>query len=337
MKILICDWPEPMNRDIDVERGHLRAGLGPGVEIATYIHRGDRQALLAALDGVDAVLTAYLEFPADLLEALPGLKFISIEATGYNFVDAAAAQRLGIGVSVIGEYCTQEVADHTLALALAVNRHLKLFDRDIEGNRRYDFAAAPPPIGLTGATWAILGLGKIGRAVARRAQAFGMEVVAYDPYCPPELAEGCGVALVPLAEALARADILSLHMLATPETRGMLGAEAFAQMARRPVVVNVSRGELIDEEALVAALDAGQIAGAGLDVLRQESHEAMADHPLVGRPNVVLTPHAAFYSQRSMAECARISSENIVHYLRGDVGRVFRMVNSVLPVFELNG
>lgn len=329
MKVLICDYPEPMNRDLDIERGHLRDGLGQDVDIGIYVHQGDRQALLAALQGVDAVLTAYLEFPREVLQACDRLRFISIEATGYNFVDAGAAQELGIGVAVIGEYCTQEVADHTLALALCATRSLKAYDVDICQRHRYDFNCCPPPIRLQGAVFGIVGLGKIGRAVARRAQGFGMEVLAYDPYCPADLASENDVRSTTLEELYARSDILSLHTLLTPQTRGMLNRDAFAKMRRQPVIVNVSRGDLIVEEDLVHALDHGLVRAAALDVLCQESHEAMIGHPLAGRDNVVLTPHVAFYSAQSMADCARISSWNISHFLRGEPEKVFRMVNQV--------
>ena len=329
MKIAICDYPEPLNRDLDIERSIFRKGLGDDVEISVYEHHGDVEALKAAIADADGVLTSYLEFPADVIDSAPGLKGISIEATGYNFVDADAAERQGTAVAVIGEYCTQEVADHTMALALAVSKSLKHYDREIETKHRYDWNSTSGMKRLADCTIGIMGLGKIGKAVVRRAQGFGMTVIAYDPYCPPEAAAAVNVQLVGKEELFRRSDIITLNMLLTPETEHMLNREAFAMMERKPVIVNVSRGQLIDEAALVEALDSGKVFGAGLDVLTDETNEGTLTNPLVGRQNVILTPHSAFYSDKALYECQRIASENLVHILRGEQEDVFRMVNKV--------
>ncbi|OZG62663.1 4-phosphoerythronate dehydrogenase [Bifidobacterium lemurum] len=329
MKIAICDYPEPLNRDLDIERGIFRKGLGDDVEIDVYEHHGDVDALKAAISDADGVLTSYLEFPADVIESAPKLKGISIEATGYNFVDAVAAERQGTAVAVIGEYCTQEVADHTMALALGISKSLKHYDREIEVKHRYDWNSTSGMKRLEESTIGIMGLGKIGKAVARRAQGFGLTVVAYDPYCPPEAAAAVDVRLVDKEELFRIADIITLNMLLTPETEHILNREAFAMMERKPVIVNVSRGGLIDETALVEALDSGRVFGAGLDVLVDETNEGTLANPLVGRENVILTPHSAFYSDKALYECQRIASENLVHILRGEQADVFRMVNKV--------
>lgn len=328
-KIAICDYKEPLNRDLDLEREFFRKRLGDDTEVTVYEHHGDNEALKAAIRDADGVLTSYLEFPADVIESAPGLKGISIEATGYNYVDAAAAQRNGTAVSVIGEYCTQEVATHTMALALAVARSLKHYDREIEDKHRYDWNSTHGMIRLDDSIIGIMGLGKIGKAVARRAQGFNLTVIAYDPYCPKEAAEAVGVELVNKEELFERSDIITLNMLLTPENEHILDREAFAMMKRHPVIVNVSRGQLIDEAALADALDSGQVFGAGLDVLEDESDEGTRTSPLVGRENVILTPHSAFYSDKALYECQRIACENLVHILKGEGDAVFRMVNDV--------
>ena len=327
MKVLICDYPEPMNRDLRVEDRFLRAGLGEELSVTHWVYNGRENDLLGHLRGADALLTAYLELPARVLDRAGKLRFISIEATGYNLVDADAAARNGIGVAVIGEYCTEEVADHTLALALAVSRRLKTYARSTERDRRFDFAAAEPMFRFSGAVWGVLGYGRIGRAVARRARGFGMRVIAWDRRFPPAEAARQGVELLPRDEVLAQSRILSLHTLLVPETVHLLDDAAFAKMENRPVVVNVSRGGLIDEAALLRALDSRRVFGAGLDVLDCESHAAMQTNPLVGREDVVLTPHAAFYSAEAMEACARISCRNIAAYFTGRRQEVFRMVN----------
>lgn len=328
MRVLICDYPEPMNRDLSAETGFLRAALGGALTVDTWVYDGCEAHLLEHLAGADALLTAYLPFDAALLRraAAGGLRCISIEATGYDSIDTAAAQQCGIGVCVIGEYCTQEVADHTLALALAVSRRLKVYERDIERGRRFDFSAAGPLPRFSALTWGILGFGRIGRAVTRRAQGFGMRVVACDPGFPPAEAAKLGVQLLPFGEVLACSGVLSLHLPLTAATHHILNDAAFAQMRCRPAVVNVARGGLVDEAALVRALDGGLVCGAGLDVLETESHAETAANPLVGRPDVVLTPHAAFCSADAMRACARISSENIAHFLQGHPAQVSRMV-----------
>lgn len=328
-KIAICDYKEPLNRDLSIERDVFREGLGDDVEISVYEHNGDDEALKAAIADADGVLTSYLEFPADVIASNPNLKGISIEATGYNFVDADAAQRQGTAVAVIGEYCTQEVADHTMTLALAISKSIKHYDREIEFKHRYDWNSTSGMKRLADSTIGIMGLGKIGKAVARRAQGFGLKVVAYDPYCPADAAAAAGARLVGKEELFRTADIITLNMLLTPETEHILNREAFAMMERKPVIVNVSRGQLIDEDALVEALDSGKVFGAGLDVLTDESNEGTLTSPFVGRENVILTPHSAFYSDRALYDCQSIAAKNLVHILRGEQDDVFRMVNDV--------
>ncbi len=328
MKVLICDYKEPLNRDIEVEKRFLREGLGEDLEIEVFEYKGDDDMLIEALADVDAVLTAYLKFDERIISSAKKLKFISIEATGYNFIDIEAAAKNNVGVSVIGEYCTQEVADHTIALALGVCRNFKKYTNDIEINHKYDFNIVGGMIRLDGSTFGIMGLGKIGRAVAKRAQGFGMKTIAFDPFCPPELAKSCDTELVSLDKLLEESNIISLNMLLTPETTNILNKEAFLKMKKKPVIVNVSRGAMINEDDLVWALDNDIIYGAGLDVLVDESYEGTLTNPLVGRDNVLLTPHTAFYSDFSMLECARISSYNIVNYLKGEPNKVNRMLNN---------
>lgn len=328
MKILIADYPEPMNRNIDIEIAYLKKELGNDIDVDVWVYNGKTDDLIKHLVGVDALLTAYLEITEEILEKAKDLKFISIEATGYNFVDKDAVQKYKVGVSVIGEYCTEEVADHTLALALAVSRKLKIYQKDIENNHRFDFNVTSGMFRFSAATWGILGFGKIGRAVAKRAQGFGIKVIAYDPYFPENKAKDLGVDLLSLDQVLEKSQIISLHMLLTDENRHILDKQAFSAMKNKPVIVNVSRGGLIDEKALVDALNEGKVFGAGLDVLETESHAETNINPLVGRDDVVITPHTAFYSEFAMNECARISCENIAYYLKGDTQKVFKMVTN---------
>ena len=316
MKIVIADYKEPLNRDLEIEKHFFRKGLGDDIEIETYEYNGDVEDLKRAISGADGILTSYLEFPAEVIESNPNLKGISIEATGYNFVDADAAQKQGTAVAVIGEYCTQEVADHTMALALAVSRKLKHYDREIEYKHKYDYNSTSGMKRMEDCTFGIMGLGKIGKAVAKRAKGFGFHIIAYSPSWPEKAAQELGVELVTKEELYKRSDIITLNMRLTPENENILNRDAFEMMEKKPVIVNVSRGQLIDEEALLEALDSGKVFGAGLDVLVEETDENTKKSPFVGREDVILTPHSAFYSDKALFECQRIGAENLVYILK---------------------
>ena len=329
MKIVIADYKEPLNRDLEIEKHFFRKGLGDDIEIETYEYNGDAEDLKRAISDADGILTSYLEFPAEVIESTPNLKGISIEATGYNFVDADAAQKQGTAVAVIGEYCTQEVADHTMALALAVSRKLKHYDREIEYKHKYDYNSTSGMKRMEDCTFGIMGLGKIGKAVAKRAKGFGFHIIAYSPSWPEKAAEELGVELVTKEELYKRSDIITLNMRLTPDNENILDRDAFQMMEKKPVIVNVSRGQLIDEEALLEALDTGKVFGAGLDVLVEETDENTKKSPFVGREDVILTPHSAFYSDKALFECQRIGAENLVYILKKEKDKVFRMVNDV--------
>ncbi len=328
-RVMLGDYKEPMNRDLEIEKKFLQDYFSGDVIVDTFIYEDDNEKFLQAIEGVQAILTAYIPFDDALLKscAEKGLKFISIEATGYNSVDIKAAEKYGIGVSVIGEYCTQEVSDHTITLALAVARNLKIYQKDIEQNHRFDFMAAQNMIRLEGSTFGVMGFGKIGQAVAKKAQGFGMKTIAYDPYCSEETAKALNTTLVSKDEVLKQSNIISLNMLLTKETKGFLGKCDFEKMEKCPVLVNVARGALIDEDALLWALDNKKIYGAGLDVLVDETYEGTEKTPLVGRDDVVITPHSAFYSDYAMQECCRLATGNMYYYLIGSNDKVNKMLN----------
>ena len=224
-----------------------------------------------------------------------------------------------------GPYCTQEVADHTLALLLALNRRLMDYHRGVQADGLWKWDAFPDIRRLEGQTLGILGFGAIGRAVARRAQAFGIRVVAHDPFVPESLAREMDVELLDAPELLARADVVSNHMNLNETSRGFFNRETFALMRRKPLLINVGRGETVIEADLARALDEGVVSGAGLDVLAQEEPE-LEGHPLRGRPNVILTPHMAFYSDTALFDCLRIACQNLTYYLNGEHDKVNRFV-----------
>lgn len=316
-----------MKRDLDKEIQLLKREL-PSCEVEIYLYRDDhREEFLEKIKETDGLLTAFIPLGKDAVEAgARRLKCVSFNSTGFNFIDLDEATKHGILVCRIREYCTQEVAEHTMALLLALARDLKHYDRDTDERNLWSYTTANDLIRLEGSTLAIFGFGKIGRAVARRAQAFGMRILAVDPYVSPVCAEEAGVTLTDKVTALREADFISNHMAQTKENHWYFDEKAFCQMERHPVFINVSRGEAVEESALVTALKEGRVRGAGLDVLTSEAPD-LKNNPINHRENVILTPHAAFYSKTSIQKLQSISVMNLVHCLKGEKEKAFCCVN----------
>jgi phosphoglycerate dehydrogenase-like enzyme len=312
-----------VGRDLSVERRHLPTSA----RVETFTYRGDRSALIAACRDADAILTDYVPFDRAVLAKLARCRIISIAATGWDRVDVGAAAELGIRVSCVGEYCTEEVADHTLALLLALNRRLFDYHRQVQTDRSWRWDKVQGVRRLAGQALGIVGFGRIGRAVCRRALGFGLFVLAHDPGVDAATMASEGARPSAFEELMTEADIISLHCNLDAGSRGLLNRSAFARMRRRPLLVNVARGGLIVEPDLVEALDRGLVAGAALDVLTEESPD-LRHHPLAGRRDVILTPHVAFYSQSSLDDLRRISAQNIREFLEGRPEGVFRLVSA---------
>ena len=313
--------PEAEGRDLSIERRELPAGA----QVETYTHRGNIDALAAACRGAVAILTDYVPFDRAMLGRLEGCRIISVAATGWDCVDAAAAAERGIAVASVGEYCTDEVADHTLALLLALERRLRDYDRQVQAGLSWRWNDVQGIERLAGRTLGLVGFGRIGQAVCRRARGFGLAVIACDPRVDGDTVRRHGAEPASFEDVLARADILSLHSNLDAGSRGLLDRAAFAKLQRRPALINVARGGLVVEADLVAALDAGLLRGAALDVLAEDSPD-LGHHPLVGRRDVLLTPHVAFYSESALNDLRRISAVNIRAFLDGRPGDVFRLV-----------
>jgi phosphoglycerate dehydrogenase-like enzyme len=321
MTIVFAEMPEAEGRDLSIERQHLPVAA----HIERFTYRGDRQALAAACREADAILTDYVPFDRAALGALGRCRIISVAATGWDCVDTAAAAECGIRVAAVGEYCTDEVADHAMALLLALNRHLLEYHHQVQTAHDWRWNEVRGLRRLAGQTLGLIGFGRIGQAVCRRALGFGVKVIACDPRMDALAAVRIGAAAVSFDEVLARSDIISLHSNLEAGSRGLLDRAAFGKMRRRPLLINVARGALIVEADLVEALDRGLVAGAALDVLAEDSPE-LAHHPLVGRTDVLLTPHVAFYSEAALDDLRRISAQNIREFLEGHPERVFRLV-----------
>jgi D-3-phosphoglycerate dehydrogenase len=321
VKIVFAEMPEAAGRDLSVERRHLPEAA----RIEQFIFTGDRSALIGACRHADAIVTDYVPFDHAVLEGLERCRIISVAATGWDCVDTAAAAECGIAVSAVGEYCTDEVADHTLALLLALNRQLLAYHEQVQTRRSWRWNEITGIRRLAGQTLGIIGFGRIGRAVCRRALGFGLNALACDPQVDPATVAAHGAKPAGFDELLAEADIISLHSQLDAGSRGLLDRSAFAKMRRKPLLLNVARGALIVESDLLEALERGQLAGAGLDVLTEDSPD-LSRHPLAGRRDVLLTPHVAFYSESALADLRRISARNIRAFLDGRPGDVFRLV-----------
>ena len=320
--VLVADTTQTAGLDLDAEASIL----GPDTNFVRHMYDGNEAGLIAACENADVILTAYVPITRSVIDALPKCRLISVAATGYSCVDIDAAVEADISVCAIDDYCSDEVADHTMLLMLALCRRLLEYHEQVQTDHLWQWDSLSGLRSLADMTLGLVGLGNIGRAVARRASGFGMTVIAHEPYADISPASGLGVMICDLNEIFERSDIISLHCGLSAENERFIDDNAFQRMAKRPILINCARGGLIDEAALADALDTGQVSGAGLDVLTEESPD-LAASPLVGRHNVILTPHVAFYSDRSILENRRISASNIRHFLDGKHDAVRKYVH----------
>lgn len=279
-------------------------------------------ALIEAAKGADALLVSTREaITRRVLENAPSVKVIARYGVGLDNVDLDAATDVGIVVTHYPGYCTSEVADHALSMILALNRRIVEQDRSLREGAWVKHGPATRTIlrgpiqPLREQTVGIVGFGRIGKSVAARLKPFGVTLLVADPYADPEAIRAEGAEPVALEDLMARADIITIHCPLTPETRGLINAEKIALMKPTAVIVNTARGPIIDLKALAAALEAGQIAGAALDVVDPEP--LPADAPFYQMPNVILTPHSAYYSERSAEVVRRETLNEALQVLRG--------------------
>ena len=266
--------------------------------------------LIARVPAADAILVRTNRVSGAVIDAATKLKIVSRHGVGYDNVDLAALDRRGIPLTVVGDVNAVPVAEHALYLMLALAKQAIAHDRATRAGRwaiRDDFAATE----LAGKELLLLGFGRIGRAVAVRAQAFGMRVVAYDPYVPAATmaAAGCRAATT-LDDSLTAADVVSVHLPLSAETRNIIDARALARMKRSAILVCTARGGLIDEVALAHAIRSRALRGAGLDVFAAEPPPA--DDPLFGLDEVLLSPHIAALTQECAIRMAEISARNVL-------------------------
>ena len=267
--------------------------------------------ILPLVGDVDAILAGAEPITARVIAAAPRLKIIARRGVGYDAVDLPAATARGIVVTITSGVLSEAVADHAFALLLAVARRIPQFDGIVKGGG-WD---RTPGVDVFGKTLGIVGFGAIGRAVARRAAGFGMRVLAYDVVLDEAAAAAAGCAFCELPELLADSDFITVHVPLMPATRGLIGERTLAMMKPSAILINTSRGDVVDEAALIKALRGGRLAGAGLDVFHDEP---VRDRSLVELHTVVATPHVAAHTHETQTRVECASAEAIVTALRGE-------------------
>jgi len=306
-----------------------RVGLGTNVELRVLTN-ADR----GAMDGseakdADAIMTWRTRIDAAAIDHLDKCRIIVRLGVGYDIVDAEAARRKGITLSNVPDYCTNEVADHTMALMLSLTRGLSAYVESVKAHvDQWEWSAAGKLFRITGKTLGIIGLGRIGTAVAMRAKAFGLDVAFHDPYARDGMDRALGLRRLQLDDLLAQSDFLTLHTPLSDETRGLVNSEFFGKMKHGAYIVNTSRGGVVDTTALEVALREGRIAAAALDVMPTEPPE-----PEMGlikawrtgedwlKHRLIVTPHSAFYSEEGEVDMRMKATATIREVLDGHPAR----------------
>jgi len=271
--------------------------------------------ILAVARDADAILVTYAKLPGELLRQLTRCRAIGRFGLGVDNIDIAVAAERGITVTYVPDYCMQEVSDHAMALLLALARKV-VFSNHLVQSGRWEMPAVVPVRRLEGQVLGLVGFGNIPRRVTPKAQAFGLRVLTFDPFVAPDALRDAGVEGVGFDELLAQSDCVSIHAPLMPATRGLYDAAAFGKMKRGAYLINRARGPLVDEPALIAALDNGRLGGAALDVVATEP--LAKDSRLLGRDNVILSPHTAFYSVEALEELQTKCASDVARALSGE-------------------
>jgi glycerate dehydrogenase len=316
-----------LDRDTLSPQTRLRS---PGFDHELVLHdRTSPQQVAQRIAGADIVIVNKVKLTAEALQQAPRLRLVAVAATGTDNIDLQACERRGIVVSNIRNYAVHTVPEHTFALIFALRRSICAYRDAVRAGRWQaagQFCFFDHPIrDLAGSTLGVIGDGVLGQAVATMGRALGMRVL----FAGYKGHSGQGVLYTPFEETLARSDVLTLHCPLTPQTRHMIGAAEFALMRRKPLLINTARGGLVDESAVGPALEAGQIGGAGFDVVSVEPPSP--DHPfmkLLDRPDFILTPHVAWASDEAVQGLADQLVDNIEAFERGEPANV------VAPVRE---
>ncbi|PWU07905.1 MAG: hydroxyacid dehydrogenase [Terriglobia bacterium] len=273
--------------------------------------------MLEVVRDADALLTTYAKIPAEIIAEMTKCRIIARFGIGVDNVDIPAATAKGIVVTRVPDYCIDEVSDHAMALLLAVVRKIPSANVRTHAGR-WEMKAVAPIHRLRGTVLGLVAFGQIPQLLAPKAQAFGMRVVTYDPYVADEVLARAGVERVEFDELVKISDYISIHTPLMPATHHLFNADVFRRMKPTAYLINTARGPIVDETALADALDRGQLAGAALDVMEKEPPTGS---PLLGRDNVIITPHTSFYSEESLVDLQRKAAEEVLRVLTGQAPR----------------
>ena len=307
-KVLITDhvWPT-----IDPERQVLEAG---GAEVVVAPN-GDEGTLIEMARDADAIMTCFALVTENVVRAAGQCRVIGRFGVGVDNIAVDTATELGIAVTYVPDYCVDEVSDHVMALLHAWNRRIVLFDRSVKEGGWGSQGLTMRMMRLRGKTIGIVGFGRIGQAVAAKARAYGLNILAADPVVPADAVKSLGGNPVDLDTLLEQSDFVTLHAPLTEGTRNLIGREELAKMKPEAFLINAARGPLIDEAALYDALASGKLAGAGLDVM--VDNVPPRNHPLLSLDNIIVTPHVAFFSQESTLELEQRAAAEVVSVMQG--------------------
>lgn len=261
----------------------------------------------------NGVISSHYSFDRDLLEKMNNCEVISRRGIGVDYIDLEAASDNGIRVANVPEYCITEVSNHTFSLLLALHRRIVSQNEAVQEGTWDGYR--DPISRLEGQVLGLVAFGNIARALSEKASAFGIDVITYDPYLNEEISKEYDVSVVELDELIKESDIISLHAPLTPETEGMMGYSEFESMKETAYLINTARGGLVSQDELIEAVRAGEIGGAGLDVLQSEPPSQ--DDPILNQEEIVITPHMAHYSDESKEKLRRKVAENVLAVVEG--------------------
>jgi D-3-phosphoglycerate dehydrogenase len=306
-QVLVTDFAW---KDLKVEEEVLHRADANVVAAST----GLEDELLELAPAADGILTCWKPVSGNVIGRANRCLSIGRFGIGLDNIDVSSATKSGILVTNVPAYCVDEVSDHALALILSCARKTAFYDRAIKAGS-YDLQAGPPLYRIRGKTLGIVGFGKIGRALCAKARALGLIIIAYDPHIDSASVAQAGARAVLFSELVKQSDFISIHVPLSPQTARLFNYQSFREMKRTAIIVNTSRGDIIDSSGLLAALDEELISGAGLDVLSQEP-PAVGDR-LIAHPRTVITPHAAFNSEESVRELRTTAASQMADVLSG--------------------